>query len=140
MEITKKSAFQYATPKIINFLYRANVDSEQMDWTIGIKHSKKIIRDSDKHATVTLSMQIDSFEDESPFSIKFTIMAEFMWEDLDEDTLKILLNQNAPSLLVGFARPIISNFTNNSGFIPFNIPMINFTNEPIDDISVSSCL
>ncbi len=39
-----------------------------------------------------------------------------------------LLNQNAPSLLLSYVRPVISQLTGASPFEAFNIPFMNFTN------------
>ena len=56
--------------------------------------------------------------------------ANFRWsEALDEQRRDSLLKQNAPALLVSYARPIIAMITNASRFPAFNIPFINFTED-----------
>ena len=90
---------------------------------------------SENEAKVSLSMIINANEDPSPFEVSFSVEAKFRWKDFDVDTVSMLLSQTAPSLLVGYARPIVAMFTNSSGITPFNIPMIDFTKEPIVNFS-----
>ena len=40
-----------------------------------------------------------------------------------------LLNQNAPSLLLSYIRPIVVQITAASPFPTYNIPFMNFTNK-----------
>ena len=37
-----------------------------------------------------------------------------------------MLNVNAPALLLGYMRPIVSSITNSSALPVYNIPFINF--------------
>lgn len=131
---TKLSKFQYTTPRIINFKYSANLNLEEKNYSLNIKHTKKISLISANEAEVVLNMKIAA-QDESPIDIEFSVVAKFRWQDLSDENIKYMLNQTAPALLVGYARPIVSMFTNASGLSPFNLPMIDFTNDPIEDIS-----
>ena len=57
-----------------------------------------------------------------------TIGARFLWDDVyDEETLQDLLSQNAPALLLGYARPIIANMTSVGPTSTYNLPFYNFT-------------
>lgn len=52
--------------------------------------------------------------------------AIFTWENnLDPNMVKKLLKVNAPSLLLGYMRPLISNITNSSQYPTFNIPFLD---------------
>lgn len=130
MDITKESNFQYTNPRITKFNY---IFAELSDgqWTINMKHKKIIEKISNNEAKVILNMIICANEEPSPFEVSFSVEAKFRWKDFDADTVSTLLSQTAPSLLVGYARPIVAMFTNSSGITPFNIPMIDFTKEPI---------
>ena len=56
--------------------------------------------------------------------------SEFSWEDEKEDDLiSELLNINAPALLTGYMRPIISLITSSSRFPTFNLPFLDFTQQ-----------
>lgn len=134
METTNLSKFQYTTPRITKFNYGVNAPIENKVWSIGLKHRKNIKKLSSTEAIVSLSMIIGT-DDDSPFKIEFIVEAKFRWETYNTETISTLLSQTAPSLLIGYARPLISIFTNSSGVTPFNIPMIDFTQEPIIDFS-----
>lgn len=134
MNTTKESNFQYTNPKITKFNY---ISTELSDgqWTINMKHKKSIEKISESEAKVILSMLICASEEPSPFEVSFSVEAKFRWKELDAETVSMLLSQTAPSLLIGYARPIVAMFTNSSGITPFNIPMIDFTKEPIVNFS-----
>ena len=54
--------------------------------------------------------------------------AEFRWPDsLNVEMVEKLLNQNAPSLLLGYLRPIISQITAASPYNAYNLPFIDFS-------------
>ena len=66
------------------------------------------------------------------FALLFVIMANFEWDETyDSETINNLLLINAPSLLLGYARPIISNITSNS-IGQYDLPFMNFVSS--DDI------
>ncbi|MBQ3063496.1 MAG: protein-export chaperone SecB [Clostridia bacterium] len=134
MDNTKESNFQYTNPRITKFSY---IFTELSDgqWEITMKHKKKVEKLSENEAKVVLDMIICASEDPSPFEFSFSVEANFRWKDFDAATVSSLLSRTAPSLLVGYARPIVAMFTNSSGIMPFNIPMIDFTKESIVDFS-----
>lgn len=134
MDITQVSSFQYTNPKITRFQY-AYTDLSDGKWTINMRHQKKIEKISENEAKVILDMIIDADTDPSPFEVVFSVESRFHWDDLSIDVVSTLLSQTAPSLLIGYARPIVSMFTNSSGITPFNIPMIDFSKESIIDFS-----
>lgn len=101
---------------------------------IGIAHEKNIEKVSENEARVTLYVRIQSIEEPSPFIIEAVVEAKFRWTESVMAILPNLLNQNAPSLLVGYLRPVIAMFTNSSGMTPYNLPMLDFTDEPIEQI------
>ncbi len=135
MEKTNISKFQYTTPQIIAFNYLFNQEAENKEWNIRLRHQKYIKKISPEEALVSLRMTIDTDDDISPFDINFIVEARFRFKGYNEPKISSLLSQTAPALLLGYARPIVTMFTNSSGIAPFNIPLIDFTNEPIIDFS-----
>lgn len=129
---TKNSKLQYTTPRFRKFNYQADFTLEEKEYPIKIQHAKNISVISSNEAKVELEMRIFS-ETESPIRIEFIVEADFKWHDLPYDTIKSMLCKTAPSLLVSFARPMIVMFTNFSGFPPFNLPFIDFTEEPVEE-------
>lgn len=133
MTETKNSPFQYKTPQILAFDYHANPDFPEKKWTIRINHQKEIIRMSQNQARVTLYMEISNDGEEELFSVKFSVSSTFVWGSISEEIINSLLNRTAPSLLLGYVRPLVAMFTNSSGMGSYNIPLIDFTNDPILD-------
>ena len=82
-------------------------------------------------AVVTLNLSLNNKENlkkQNPFFLNISMSSIFNWEDVeDEEVVDNLLSQNAPALIIGFLRPIVSNITNASVFPPYNIPFIDFT-------------
>ena len=55
--------------------------------------------------------------DDIPFYIKAIEGAKFRWNDeLDDNMIDRLLNQNAPSLLLSYLRPIVAQVTSASKY------------------------
>lgn len=131
---TKLSPFQFTNPRITKFNYSANIDIGNKKHSINITHTKSIKEISSNEALVNLDLTIKAVEKPTPFIVDMSICAQFKWGEMDYELVKDLLNQNAPSLLISFARPIILNFTCSSGFAPFYLPYIDFSNEPSADI------
>jgi len=138
MTDTVKSNFQYTTPRIRNFNYSINSSFEDGELEVRLQHRKRIERKSENEAYVELNMKISADAEVSPFEIDYTVFANFKWENMPEDKVKVFLNRTAPSLLVGYIRPIIAMFTNSSGFQPFNLPLIDFTKEPLMDVDLKT--
>jgi len=51
----------------------------------------------------------------------------FEWsDDIEEKTVRSLLEINAPVALLSYMRPYISGITSGSGYPPLVIPLLNF--------------
>lgn len=87
-------------------------------------------KQSQKWEIVELTIKIGKKElkQNIPFYIELVIGSAFTWNDVfDENTLQILLSQNAPALLLSYARPIIHSLTSMTPFPAYNVPFYNFT-------------
>ena len=83
---------------------------------------------TDNNARVSLTLEIEKKDSSDPFYVCATEMAEFRWPDsLNLEMVEKLLNQNAPSLLLGYLRPIISQITAASPYNAYNLPFIDFS-------------
>lgn len=129
----KQSGFQFANPIIsrINYMIHPNFtwDKEEA-LTITNSFKTNISRKANAcQAIVELSITIGNpDETKEPFFIEMTIGASFRWEDAyTEDTIRDLLSINAPALLLGYARPIVSTITSMSPYPAYDIPFYNFT-------------
>ena len=72
-------------------------------------------------------MGIEADDKDTPFSLEIEMQSDFyLKESLPEKEVKILLQQNAPSLLLAYMRPIVSEITGYS-FQSFKLPFLDLT-------------
>ena len=122
------SGFQFTSPNITNFKFTVNknYDADQSNDTLPISYNVKRDGGESNQQLVSLNMTIGN--EKSPFTFNATIEANFRWSaDLDADSVENLLDKNAVSLLIGYLRPVISQFTVQAGMPPLNLPFIDLT-------------
>lgn len=123
--LIKKSEFQFKNPEIkeIEFYTHEQFNSEIAN--IDIKISPSISQtDIQNSAKVTLEVIVGGESDASPFFLRTKISSLFTWEN-DTENVDDLLNINAPTLLISYLRPIITNITDWSKYPKFKLPFIN---------------
>lgn len=127
----KVSSFQFTDPSLVfmNFHENRNFEVEkgkeiEIRTNINVNNNKI----AEDEALVSIRICLGSDDNNSPFYLESEFVAKFHWgTDLNAKAVDILLKQNAPALLLSYARPIISMTTNASHFPAYNIPFINFT-------------
>lgn len=126
----KKSNLQFKNPRLTDICFKINpdfIDSKdksadmKLDFNINIKKDECV-----SEAIVELNIQIGTQDSTSPFYINATEEAVFRWNSDTAGKENVLLEQNAPAILLGYLRPIISMLTAFSPFTAYNIPLINF--------------
>lgn len=129
----KVSSFQFTDPCLSYMNFHENKGfSIEKGREIEIKTNITVnqTRISENEAVVAIIITLGNEDSSCPFSLKAEFMANFRWEkELGEETVNSLLKQNAPALLLSYARPVISMTTNASHFPAYNIPFINFTDK-----------
>ena len=129
-----ESKFQFTNPALISMNYIVNSDfSIKNHSQINIKQKISVdVESYDGRNETSVALQFELGEKDSiecPFYLVAKEKASFRWDDeLSSEQVRRLLNQNAPSLLLSYLRPIISQVTAMSPSGAFNIPFINFTN------------
>ena len=79
-------------------------------------------------AIVSLTFRMGRTDNLFPFILEAEMAAQFRWApETPNPTLDIWLSQNAPALLLSYLRPIVANTISATGFPPYNIPFMNFT-------------
>lgn len=129
----KLSGFQFTSPQVSEFRFKINQsyssDNDQDTLPISFNLNKGSVSSESSGALqqhVELKMRIG--EDASPFIFYAVIGADFRWNrELDDNTVNKLINTNAVSLLIGYLRPIIAQFTVQAGMAPLNLPFIDLT-------------
>lgn len=116
-----ESAFQFTNPALsaLEFWINKNFNGEkdtkiQIRMNMSVKVAKK---ENLNEAIVELNVEIGEKNDDIPFYIKAIEGANFRWNDeLDDNMIDRLLNQNAPSLLLSYLRPIVAQVTSASKY------------------------
>ena len=127
-----ESAFQFSNPSLTKMEFCINEEFENhrdKEVRIAVNMGVQIDRnETDNNAKVSLTLEIGKKGASDPFYVCATEMAEFRWpDDLNREMVEKLLNQNAPSLLLGYLRPIISQITAASPYNAYNLPFIDFS-------------
>lgn len=137
----KKSQFQFSSPFLSDMLFTENdtADAAETDIEISLNSITKVkIYEGENRAFVSLSIGIGEPSNGSPFCVRVTMATFVKWEDgLTDSLIETILKSNVPSLLLGYARPIISNITSNSRYETYNIPFIDFTNNEEIDVGAA---
>ncbi len=126
-----ESAFQFTNPALIDLEFSINEgfnNQKNKAVQIAINMSIQINRSEEaEEAVVGLTFEIGEKAEDVPFYIRATEEANFRWdESLDDTMVDRLLNQNAPSLLLSYLRPVVVQITAASPYSAYNIPFINF--------------
>lgn len=127
----EKSGFKFSNPKMLNLEFTINRDYNKtkcIGTDIGISINNNISKINEKEAVVELDVEIGEKSELFPFYLRLKIGSKFKLDDEIEGTnFDNLLNINAPTLLLSYARPIISSVTMQAGIKPLNLPFLNFT-------------
>ena len=129
-----ESAFQFTNPVLtgLEFLLNSGFDVQKnSEIKIRINLSVNVSKEKlNNEAVVSLACIIGEQNENSPFWIRAEEQASFRWdEELENDLVDVLLNQNAPSLLLAYLRPIVAQVTSASPYGTYNIPFMNFTQD-----------
>ena len=126
-----ESSFQFKNPTITKLVFELNDGFDrEAGKEINIPHklTHNVVKNEDKIATVSLTIEVGERSSEFPFYILATEESMFKWDENTKDE-KPLLKQNAPALLLSYLRPIVATVTAASPFGSYNLPFINFSNK-----------
>lgn len=129
----KESSFQLTEQKITKIDYKANKNFK-FSGALNIEYDINVLSTLIEDGIGIVSLEVGVFNkkefEEVPFVINISIDGEFAWDSsIKEDDLKILLEINAPAILLSYLRPFVSQITLFSGNPPLILPLINFTKE-----------
>lgn len=127
-----ESAFQFSDPSLTKIEFCVNEGFEnnrEKEVKIAVNMAFQIDRSQkDNSARVELTLEIGEKSTSDPFYVCASEAADFRWpNELKQEMVEKLLNQNAPSLLLGYLRPIISQITAASPYNAYNLPFIDFS-------------
>lgn len=126
----KESFFQFQDPVLLKMSYNENENFNIEEFKqMNMDFEVSVNKNGNSSAFVSLELKIGN-EENNPFYINIKMGSKFTWiDDAQDYMIDELLNTNAPVLLTGYIRPIISLITSSSRFPTFNLPFIDFTNE-----------
>lgn len=130
----KTSNFQFKNPELESLGFNINENfSGEENIALLINAKVEVKRSEGKTAYVSLSVLIGGAGPDQPFEINIKMSSEFFWiEEIDEDVLKVMLNANAPAVLMSYIRPLISTITSDCKYPTVKIPFVDFTQ--IEDV------
>jgi len=126
------SVFQFTDPSIIYVKFIENngfekKENEDIEINASIRIKKGEI--SGNECSVNAIVTVGEATDKVPFLIETEITARFRWDEEKELNIDAFLDQNAPSLLISYVRPIIAMITGSSHYPAYHLPFINFSNQ-----------
>lgn len=125
----RPSNFQFLNPYLRELYFDSNPDFDEENSEVEIQNSFNIQikrSESENRANVELKLETNLEKENTPFKLRIRVASDFRWEDLEEETVKSMLEQNAPALLLSYMRPIVASVTNSSVFPAYHLPFINF--------------
>ena len=130
----KTSNFQFKNPELDSLKFKINENfSGEENIALLINAKVEVKRTEGKTAYVSLSVRIGGTGTDQPFEINVKMSSEFFWiEDIDEEMLKVMLNANAPAVLMSYIRPLVSTVTSDCKYPTVKIPFVDFTQ--IEDV------
>ena len=125
----KNSVLQFKNPQLTKLIFEINPNYVVNNQQINIKKEFKtnVIHLQENEDIVEFTIVIGTNDNTSPFYIKATESAIFKFNGSDEIAKNNLLKCNAPAVLLGYLRPIISTITALSPYSAYNLPLIDFT-------------
>lgn len=139
----KNSHFQFKRPVLSEVSYKTNESfkpesTEALTITYEVEHR----RNDEISATVRVKINIGDTTPAAPFLISISMQADFKWDDsFSEKDLQSLLEGNAPSLIIAYARPIIALITSSTKYPSFDLPFLDLrrdTESSEDEMSGAS--
>lgn len=130
MEKVKESAFQFRDIRIMELKFDREDDIGDGEYKISISRnvgiSNLVETNTEIVKKVTLEMRIES----DVFNISAKISGDFKSKGIEKEETKFLFEQNAPSLLLSYLRPVISVITSQAQ-IDYEIPFLNFSDDEL---------
>lgn len=126
------SKFQFQKPVLTKLSFEVNQDfdrsqNNQALMQIGIQANTTRSNDAPE-AVVQITVTVGEKSEKCPFWIEAVESSTFHWDkSLDSNTIDVLLNQNAPALLISYIRPTLALITSASPFNSFDLPYIDVT-------------
>lgn len=113
------------TPKITKIRFdKIQEYKDATNYHLSIKN--KIVDKTETSCKIIQSIIIYSLEENRPFSAEFEAECPFEWsEGLSEKKKEMFINYNAPSNILAYIRPVLTQILIYSGLPDFRLPLVN---------------
>jgi len=129
-----KSILKFTNPQLKETIFKINAEkhiNNSISMNLLNRHSQIVSNGEYDKCEVELTLtnsKDDSENSDEPFILKVTMSANFEWpKDTDEELVNNFLKINAPSMLLAYIRPVVSQLTGLTKFGIQQIPFIDFT-------------
>lgn len=129
-----ESILKFTNPKLKETIFKINNDTKndvKMSMSLIVTHSEVILENNYKKCEINLTLTNFKKDDdifEGPFKLKVTMGANFKWPvETDEVISNNFIKINAPSMLLAYIRPFVSQLTGLTDIGVQQIPFIDFT-------------
>lgn len=124
----EQSKIQFDIPILRKFEFIENdFVTQTNDFMLGIKIENKYKKDEKLYrAQVVLNVDIGEKSRKSPYYIGVEYSANFIWEN-EISNIDDYLNINAPALLYGYVRTLVSIVLSNTKFMRIDLPFMDFS-------------
>jgi len=133
------SSFQLGNMQLVEIKYKINENfiSENPELSLEM-NAKSTVQRVEGLSQAKVILKLSVFNEENfisvPFFIEVVMQGVFTWkENLSEEKANALLNTNGPAILMGYARPFITQFTSYSGYPPLILPLMDFTKNQVSE-------
>lgn len=80
-----------------------------------------------------LNLIVGEITDYFPFYCEIEMSGRFFRKEYSDIKEEDFAKRNAAAILYSYARPIVSDIVSKSGFPPYNIPFMNFSDLDVDE-------
>lgn len=112
-------------PKITKIRFDKTQEyKDATNYHLNIKN--RITEKTEESCKIIQSIIIYSLENNKPFTAEFEAECSFKWnKDLSEKKKEMFINYSAPSTILSYIRPILTQILIYSGLPDFRLPLVN---------------
>ena len=124
-----KSSIQFNAPVLKECIYIENDFKPKEGANVSLKlnvENKYAKNDVNRIAQVILTVTVGEQSINLPFYIKVVYLAHFRWDESVKDPDNYL-SMNAPALLYGYVRTVVSDIIAKSNFPRLDLPFLDFS-------------
>ena len=139
---TVRNDMSFETPIINHLDFTVKKDSTDETFLdsgdIQLEVENQVLKKDDSDEIITntcktiVRLTVGENKTEFPFVVRLEMESVFHWDnDIDMD-MDSYVRFHTPAIVYSYMRPIVTDLVTKSGFPPFNLPFMNFSEENIN--------